>query len=240
MKTCSSAICISYALISSFAHAQSFFDDFEDNNLTDGSPVTWFGSFVDSGAVTADAGDMVIDPVAGASGIFPLATTEHRDVRSEVVFVAPEDDNIFMISNVRDTLNGASDQYWGGLFATGEIGLGFDTPSEFVVIERGVFLPTGPLSAGEEVTLQMTAIDNNIQVKVWETALGPDFSASISWTDPLNRFPDGNLAFPTVVFNGSNEPVRIRSFEVRVIPEPSTVLLFGLGLASTLTARRVR
>ena len=57
MKTCSSAICISYALISSFTHAQSFFDDFEDNNLTDGSPVTWFGSFVDSGSAIEPAVD---------------------------------------------------------------------------------------------------------------------------------------------------------------------------------------
>ena len=232
------AVFSAFSLIQPIALAQSFFDDFEDNDLVDGLPVNWTGDFVDSGAVTASNGDMVLTPVPGQLYTIPLADAVHSDARVELKYEAPVDRNIFLATGLRETRNGTDEGYWGGIFATGELAIGYVLPSGPVIVQRNVFLPSGPIAAGNEITLQLEAIGNDITVSAWETVRGSASAASISWTDPLDRYPTGNLVYPSITPNGSSEAVRLRSFRMTAIPEPSSAGLFVV--TALLAVRRGR
>ena len=206
------------ALLGGTAHsssAQGFFDDFEDNNLTDGNPVTWASTPLDAGDVFAADGDMVLAP--GVGGRFTWASTDaqHQNARVESIFEAPTAENIFLFTYLRVVAGEPFSGYWGGLFPDGELGLGYTNPdSTNMIVERGVYLPSGAVAPGDDITMQFEVVGNELTVNAWETQLGPNARATLSWTDPLNRFPTGDLIFPFVNFNGNPESVRLRSLRL--------------------------
>lgn len=211
-------------------YSQSFFDDFEDNNLTDGLPIKW--DLDTNGTISAENGDMVIAPIGiccaspsqDATDLFP-----HTDVIIDATFQFPTNSNSFVGVGFRDALDGINSQYWVGGFSTGEIGLGYTTNGNIVITKRGVYLPTGPVLDNADVTFHVEAIGNAITFSAWETLAGPEQAATVQWTDPLNRLPEGNIVYPFINPNGSREPLRVRSFGATAIPEPAGATLAAIA-----------
>ena len=218
--------------------AQSFFDDFEDGNLTDGAPVVW-DTDSDSGTITASNGDMVLTSITGDCCLSAVTNVAHDDIEVEAVFGFPEDDQIFVGLGVRDFPDDLDNTYWAGAFPTGEIGVGYTAPGLGIqTVQRGIFLPSGPISAGTDVTFDLKMIGNEMTFSAWETALGPESSASITWTDTANRYPIGNIVYPFINPNGSLESVQVRSFGATVVPEPNSSILLLLACGTAIVLRR--
>ena len=247
MKTCSSAICIAYALLSSFALGQANFppgpfvlDDFEDELFNDNSPISWRRGVWEPGAQeSGENGDLVIRST-GVS-FFGLRDPANEwygygdaTIQTQARIVAAED---------------------GGVGA-GLLGRSPDLRTYFMeLLADGRFLvgetfPNGPANVYADITTNLDVVNNDVILRY---DLDGDEMRAWAWyaddpqpTAPLFTFTDPTLTYGTVgVFtdslNSTPGAVAYRWFEVsEVIPEPSTVLLFGLGLASTLTARRVR
>jgi hypothetical protein len=218
--------------------AQSFFDDFEDGNLTDGMPASW-NTVTSGGTVTASNGDLVLTSTTGQCCLGSETEFAHDDIAIEAVFGFPEDDRIFVGLGFRDVLDGVDNTYWAGAFPTGEIGVGYTAAGSGIqTAQRGVFLPSGPIAAGTDVTFDLKMIGNEMTFSAWETALGPESSASITWTDTANRYPSGDIFSPFINPNGSLESVYVRSFGATVVPEPSSNLLLLLACGAGIVRRR--
>ncbi|MEZ6116318.1 MAG: hypothetical protein R3C28_07065 [Pirellulaceae bacterium] len=102
---------------------RSFFDDFEDNNITDGLPVKWRQDN-DRGTITVENGDLVITPTQTSQAVSVLQDETdlflHSDVVLDMVFQYPLNSQSFVGVGFRNSHLGT---YWVGGFATGEVGL---------------------------------------------------------------------------------------------------------------------
>ena len=237
-----SLVALVVVLFAQTAYSQSFFDDFEDNNLFDGAPITW-QSDRNMGTITAENGDMILTPVStaccvsavqDASNLFP-----HSDIAIDATFQFPTSTAPFVAVGFRDLLDGGTGAlYWAGGFATGELAVGYSIGGSINTIKRGVYLPTGDVQDNADVSYHVEVIGSEITFSAWETLAGPEQAATIQWTDPSNRAPLGELVYPFINPNGSREPVHVRSFGVTTIPEPSGTVLAGLAILCFAAARR--
>lgn len=198
------------------SHANSFFDDFEDGMLDDGMPVSWIAR---EGTMQAVAGSMELTPAPSGGASAYVEDFDHENILIEMTFEYTLPASQFVTPLFRERLfNGLADYYYAGVFPDGELVIGyFEGPP--VIGARNIFLPTGPIDAGDDVTLLVKMLEGAITLEAWETAAGRAQSATLSWTDALNRFPTGTDIGVGFSANGNPAPVLIHEFGVTLIPD---------------------
>jgi len=234
-------VSIALTFFCGIASAQrSFIDNFEDNNLTDGSPVTWEGDDVDSGAISASGGSMLFQPQVNecCTDAF-VALPKFSDIVIELtVGILSGGDGFFGV-DPREPRDDFSNGYYAGITTvSGELAIGYSISAEDnPIARRGVFLPNGPILPGTDLDMRIEAIDNTISIAVWLTGSDPQSGATLSWTDVINRFPTGDL-FAPFVNPDSLSSVAIRSISVTIIPEPASAPLAAIAVIAWILNRK--
>lgn len=203
-------------LLSSISQAGNFLDDFEDGNLQDDNPVSWtaFGG----STINPVAGSMELTPSLPGNASAYVEDFDHENILIEMTFEYTSAASQFVSALFRDRINGMGDVYYAGIFPDGELVIGYFAGASMIA-ERNVFLETGPINSGDDVTLLVKMIGASITLEAWETAAGRTESKTLSWTDPLNRYPTGTdigLGFNPL---GSPAPILVHSYGVTLIPD---------------------
>ena len=206
--------------ISSFGdvHAQSFSESFED-----GLPTDWSTFRTNLGTVSAGNGVINLKSTAGHPLIFGFgADVTHADVVTEI---AAQFINGDAATNLFNNARLDQGQYWTGISQAGEIGIGYNDPDgTFHISMRGTFLPSGELTPNDIVRVRSEFSGPTIVHSAWLDGTDPSTGATITWTDPLDRYPSGNvLGIGLSAPNNSDAEVNIHSYSVTVVPEPSGI-----------------
>ena len=170
----------------------------------------------------------------------------HGDVVSEMTAQFLNGDaNTFLLNNLRDfrDANVHQGQYFTALSQTGELGIGYlETNGNLFTAVQGEFLPTGPLGPDDIVKMRTEVSGSTILHSAWLDGMDPSSGASVTWTDPLDRYPTGDLVAIGFVATGNTDAeVNVHSYSLTLVPEPTGVsLLLSSLLALPLLCRRLR
>lgn len=208
--------------------AQTFSDNFDDGNLTDGLPLTW-DIESDGGLIEPANGDLVIRSPSAQCCPGAWLLLPHEDISIETVVGMPQND-IFVGLGIREGVDDGPGSYWAGARNSGEIAVGYTATSGSIEIaRRGVFLPSGAVTQGTDVTFELDMVGNELTFTAFETELGLTQAATITWIDTNDRFPTGDGVYPFINPTGHTEGVAFRSFSATLVPEPS-----GFPLATSI------
>ena len=214
---------IVFVACTSLGQAQSFFDSFDDGDCQDGNPVTWTEG---EGTFDCSTGSLVLTPpvVPGIGASAFVENINYEDVLIEMTFEYPAPNDQFVTSLFRNQFgNNMTDFYYAGIFPDGELFIGyFEGNGQGTIAVGGEFLPNRPIGAEEDVTLLVEMIGATITMQAWLTADGPSQSATLTWTDPLNRYPTGDSIGLGFNPRGDFSPIVFHSFGLTQIPEPSS------------------
>lgn len=177
-------------------------DSFDDGDISNGAPIDWY--VTDPG----DHGDIDGGFRLLAGGCCPGIQTnvDHQDIRLETTL--RWFDAGYTGLNFREQ---RGRNYWAGVQRNGELFIGY---SDGGVNEaaRGVYLPTGRIDTQDLVSLELTAIGNEISLTAWDVEAGEDSAATVTWTDQVDRNPEGGML--GVHFNAySQDPRRVDILE---------------------------
>jgi hypothetical protein len=237
----------------SIAHAQPFFDDFEDGSATDGSPVTWadYPAPYNLGTFEVVNGDLVISP-ATTGPVLPAAPN-YRE--KDVVAANRLFHDVNVLARVRALTNQPSVVGIGLLdthFTNGNVGVSvnsslvFDGSRRYLTMNREInqsFVNLGevntPVShSAQDVNLRFSIRGNQASFSVW-----PDGQPEPLVPQMLRTLPSSfdNVQGRVVIWAGNAvtaSPVAFRF--VNVVPEPATAPLAVVSLLATLCWTRRR
>lgn len=216
---------------------QSFFDDFDGK--ADPS-VAWAAAGPGTATTDIENSDLILKSSSmGDCCLAYFGALDHEDLQIEATFRFPEANDFFVGTGFRQVADdGVDESYWVGAYPTGEIFIGYTDPA--IRITQSGMLPTGPIAAGTDVSYLVDATGNKITFTAWQTNLGRDQAATISWTDPLDRNPTGDLVYPFINPQGNQGEIRVRSFGASTVPEPRSLSGLSLGAIFVLSWRRRR
>ena len=226
-------------------HAQdSFFDDFADGSIDDGSPALWI-PFDDNGNVAPTPGALRLTPTTGECCFGAYVDLPHTDVVIDMTAQFHSgDDTTFLLANFRDFLNSEvhAGQYWAALGQGGELGIGITSESGVsLTTRRGIFLPTGALGPNDIVRTRTVVAGSNITHTAWLDGNDPSTGATVSWTDRRNTYPSGDIFAVSLNPNDNlSADVSVLSVGVTLVPEPTSGLLLVLSLSLAGSSRRLR
>lgn len=219
-----------------------FFDDFSDMNISDDAPVSWLAS---SGIVLdASSGDLVVTsdpPRAGALADHPVLDTEfdNGSIRTQVRLLTGEE-------------TGSGPGHFVGVFARESfspqfaVGAGISPNGEL-----SIALGVGAVGSPDDITLATVATDLDVfstDIHLKFDFFGPSLALT-AWADgtPEPSIPQLTAMDDTILSRRSLGVIGQRGFAsttafrfFEVVPEPTTALLFGLGLLGFGAKRRLR
>jgi RNA polymerase sigma factor (sigma-70 family) len=202
-----------------------FFDDFEDGDETDGSPVAWLrGNTSAVGQVVA--GDYVFSGTAGTA--YAAGSTSFRDgsVRSQLRFLESNNATfayVFSRSPTAATYLGAIRQ--DGLIAIVEA---FDGGDFAIHSETATSL--NPVT--RDVVLQLDTFGNKISLTAWHDGDPKPNQPQLEVFDDTLTFGDVGIGmdFDIRAGTGGHSQVAFRHFAA--VPEPSSIALGSLGFVA--------
>lgn len=223
------------------ATGEVFCDDFQDRNINDRMPVTWFAGIGGANAqLDPSSGDLV---VGSTNGTVPIATSGLLE-------------NLESTSNLTDTslrtqfrLNrgggaigfvrfrgGASPRYFGYLNADGQAGLGGNN----IEIDSTLLAQTELRPMEEDIVMQLDAIGTTIDLRFWRPSETMPKDPLLSLTNDVAVAGGVSIgSFDSDASPRSSEAVfRYAHVATSPIPEPTAGLLCGLGLIGLLGWRR--
>jgi hypothetical protein len=211
--------------------AEIFFDDFNDRNAQDGSPVTWAPS---SGTWDAASGDYV------ATGSIPRV--------SRVLAHVLGDTSARAQVRVTGTIGAAIALrrptplvgYAGEMRANGTMGIARLDGVAVPVALGSAVVPFNPVE--QDVMLQFDAFGNKLSLWAWPVGEPmPNEPQIVAFCDTYATGPTGLISAAFVA--GASDSTTFRFLQVAnthipAVPEPSTVVLMSLASCGLLHARR--
>lgn len=217
------------SILSCMLYGQGFYDDFSDGSATDGDPVAWDPSW--SGATI----DVVDESLIISEREFASVWTPDRytDVSIRAQMRLLEGDAVAI--QTRITIGAPVSNYYGTLMQDGLLYLGGNSPTGFIDLGQ---IATSLTPAEEDVMMRMDVAGPEIKLWAWSA----DDEMPI---DPLLSTVDerGIFGFAGVAVGSEGDlpcSAAVRFIEVIPIPEPSSSILFFLGLLGLLSCRRCR
>jgi hypothetical protein len=236
-----SIVCVCYAftacLPNTYAQLLPFVDDFSNGDATDGIPGTWIPGGQPDAIQDASSGDFVITASAlSFSSVQELIGLRDVSIETQVTFSQTFNGDFASIW-ARGTDDEAG-SYWGGIRDNGLLGIGRENGDGSNTIFDTIGTPLDPVNG--DVLLRFDVIGNQISLFAWQA--GSTMPASPQLTEQDNVWTEGGhlgLSLnPNLDGGDSQASVVFRYYAV--VPEPATLLLAMLGMASVCCYRRRR
>jgi hypothetical protein len=110
--------------------------------------------------------------------------------------------------------------------------------------DTGTTFSAQTFHAGDSITASMTRIGGTFTETVTDTTPGHTFTVNVTPANPpgafLNSFSNLNVGIYATETNGNLFSLPVTSFSATVVPEPSSMILSGLGLFGLAIAARRR
>jgi hypothetical protein len=203
--------------------AQHFFvDDFEDEDIADGNPVTWLRGATDgSGQVTA--GDLTLS--GSLVTFYADLSNAFRDVsvRTQFRFLESSGNmrNAFVFARSPSAAG-----YFGGMLQNGELRIveSFEDGSSQTLVQT----PTTMNPFNEDVLLRFDVIGNRLSLTAWHEADEMPGQPQLIAVDDSLTFGDVGIG----IGGSDNASARVAFRNFAAVPEQSAVALAVLGTGS--------
>jgi hypothetical protein len=206
--------------------ATIFFDDFNDGDAQDGSPVTWAPSL---GTWDASSGDYVATGSVPRISLVPAHVLSDASARAQVRVMG----NIEAILALRRLPTGG---YSGVIRPDGTVVIGRVGPDGPMALGSAV-VPFNPVE--QDVMLQFDAFDDKLSLWAWPVGEPmPDEPQVVVFDDTFTEGPAGLISAGLAAGPSDSTTFRFVHVADTHIPEPSTFVLMGLGVCGLLYARR--
>jgi len=209
--------------------AKIFSDDFNDGNAQDGMPVTWVPSL---GTWDASSGDYVATGPTPRVALVPDHVLGDTSVRTQVRVTGTIGAAIGLR---RQPLFG----YAGELRANGTMAIARLDGAALPVFLGGADVPFSPVD--QDVMLQFDAFGDKLSLWAWPVGESmPDEPQVVAFDATYPEGPAGLISAAFVASPTDSTTYRFVHVANTHIPEPTTLVLMGLGGLVLLCARRVR
>lgn len=208
-----------------------FYDDFEDGNAADGSPVKWapFAGFSD-GVFDAKSGDFVLTSNTEEGPLVALAdglSAEDVSLRTQVRVDGTVDGIALFARFV-----GGVHTYQAGIESDGDVYIGWNDGD--ATYHNLAQVNSDLLVNQEDISLQFDVIGDSLKLFAWRSTDPMPVLPTVEVIDDLISGPGdiGLLYDPSSAGSGL-----FRFVESAAVPEPSGIALAGVALISLLAAR---
>ena len=206
-----------------------FFDDFNDRNAQDGSPVTWAPGL---GTWDASSGDYVATGSTPRVSLVPGHVLGDTSARAQVRVTGTIGASIALRRTA--PLVG----YAGGIRADGTLEIARKDGPDAPVILGTSLVPFNPVA--QDVLIQFDAFGNKLSVWAWPVGQSMPNDPQLVAFD--NTYAQGHAGLISAAFvAGASDSSTFRFVEVadtHIVPEPSTFVLTSLAGCGLLCARR--